>query len=199
MGRLRDWARRLKGETLALYLAARDRRTPWYARLLVAGIVAYALSPIDLIPDFIPVLGYLDDVLLIPLGIAIALRLIPAEVMAEARERACRDRRERRWKRDGRDAIRVERAIGVTRPLAREQEAALGLRVVERLHADAVACEQEAARARVPERERVEAAGYKQAGSIHYLGHCPLPNYDVVVSILEDLKEVLYPGYRRRD
>lgn len=88
MGRLRDWARRLKGETLALYLAARDRRTPWYARLLVAGIVAYALSPIDLIPDFIPVLGYLDDVLLIPLGIAIALRLIPAEVMAEARERA---------------------------------------------------------------------------------------------------------------
>ena len=88
MGRLRDWARRLKGEALALYLAARDRRTPWYARWLVAGIVAYALSPIDLIPDFIPVLGYLDDVVLVPLGIALALRLIPAEVMAEARERA---------------------------------------------------------------------------------------------------------------
>jgi hypothetical protein len=88
MGRLRDWARRLQGETLALYLAARDRRTPWYARLLVAGIVAYALSPIDLIPDFVPVLGYLDDVILLPLGIALALRLIPAEVMAEARERA---------------------------------------------------------------------------------------------------------------
>ena len=88
MQRLRDAARRLKAETLALYLAARDRRTPWYARLLVAAIVAYALSPIDLIPDFVPVLGYLDDVILIPLGIALALRLIPAEVMAEARERA---------------------------------------------------------------------------------------------------------------
>jgi CubicO group peptidase (beta-lactamase class C family)/uncharacterized membrane protein YkvA (DUF1232 family) len=88
MATLRDRARRLKAETLALYLAARDRRTPWYARLLVAAVVAYALSPIDLIPDFIPVLGYLDDLILIPLGIALALRLIPAEVMAEARERA---------------------------------------------------------------------------------------------------------------
>jgi CubicO group peptidase (beta-lactamase class C family)/uncharacterized membrane protein YkvA (DUF1232 family) len=88
MATLRDRARRLKTETLALYLAARDRRTPWYARLLVAAVVAYALSPIDLIPDFIPILGYLDDVILIPLGLALALRLIPAEVMAEARERA---------------------------------------------------------------------------------------------------------------
>ncbi len=88
MATLRDRARRLKAETLALYLAARDRRTPWYARLLVAAVVAYALSPIDLIPDFVPILGYLDDVILIPLGIALALRLIPAEVMAEARERA---------------------------------------------------------------------------------------------------------------
>jgi CubicO group peptidase (beta-lactamase class C family)/uncharacterized membrane protein YkvA (DUF1232 family) len=88
MATLRDRARRLKAETLALYLAARDRRTPWYARLLVAVVVAYALSPIDLIPDFVPILGYLDDVILIPLGIALALRLIPAEVMADARERA---------------------------------------------------------------------------------------------------------------
>ena len=88
MGKVRDWARRLKTETLALYLAARDPRTPWYARLLVAGIAAYALSPIDLIPDFIPVLGYLDELVLLPLGIALALRLIPAQVMAEARERA---------------------------------------------------------------------------------------------------------------
>jgi CubicO group peptidase (beta-lactamase class C family)/uncharacterized membrane protein YkvA (DUF1232 family) len=88
MRRLRDRARRLKAEAHALYLAARDRRTPWYARLLVAGIVAYALSPIDLIPDFVPVLGYLDDIILIPLGLALALRLVPAEVMAEARERA---------------------------------------------------------------------------------------------------------------
>ena len=88
MQKLRDWAHRLKAETLALYLAARDPRTPWYARLLVAGIVAYALSPIDLIPDFVPVLGLLDDVILLPLGIALALRMIPAEVMAEARGRA---------------------------------------------------------------------------------------------------------------
>lgn len=87
MQRLRDWARHLKSETLALYLAARDHRTPWYARWLVAGIVAYALSPIDLIPDFVPVLGLLDDLVLLPLGIALALRLIPTEVMVEARER----------------------------------------------------------------------------------------------------------------
>ena len=78
----------LKRETLALYLAARHPRTPWYARALVAAIVAYALSPIDLIPDFIPVLGLLDDVLLLPLGIGLALRLVPADVMAECRTRA---------------------------------------------------------------------------------------------------------------
>jgi len=86
--KLRDWARRLKTETLALYLAVRDPRTPWYARLVVAGIVAYALSPIDLIPDFVPVLGLLDEVILLPLGIALALRMIPADVMADARGRA---------------------------------------------------------------------------------------------------------------
>jgi uncharacterized membrane protein YkvA (DUF1232 family) len=85
---LRDRARRLKAETFALYLAARDPRTPWYARVLVAGVVAYALSPIDLIPDFVPVLGLLDDVILVPLGIAAALRMIPPQVMTEARERA---------------------------------------------------------------------------------------------------------------
>jgi uncharacterized membrane protein YkvA (DUF1232 family) len=78
----------LKRETLALYLAARDPRTPWHARLVVAAVAAYALSPIDLIPDFIPVLGLLDDAVLLPLGIALALRLIPAEVMAESRARA---------------------------------------------------------------------------------------------------------------
>ena len=86
--RLRRWARALKQETLALYLAARDPRTPWYARLLAACVVAYALSPIDLIPDFVPVLGYLDDLLLVPLGILLALRLIPADVMASARQEA---------------------------------------------------------------------------------------------------------------
>ena len=79
---------RLKAETFALYLAARHPETPWYARLFVAGVVAYALSPIDLIPDFIPVLGYLDDLILIPMGIALAVRMIPAPVLAECRARA---------------------------------------------------------------------------------------------------------------
>ena len=81
-------ARALKRETHALYLAGRDPRTPWPAKLVIAIVVAYALSPIDLIPDFIPVLGYLDDVLLLPLGIYLALKLIPAAVLADARHAA---------------------------------------------------------------------------------------------------------------
>lgn len=85
---LKEQARRLKRETFALYLAARDPRTPWYVKALVVGIVAYALSPIDLIPDFIPLLGYLDDLILLPLGIALAIRLIPPAVLADCRERA---------------------------------------------------------------------------------------------------------------
>ena len=85
---LRQRARHLKTDVLALYLAARHPRTPWYARLLVAVVVAYALSPIDLIPDFIPVLGYLDDLILVPLGIALAIRLVPNDVLAECRARA---------------------------------------------------------------------------------------------------------------
>ena len=86
--RLQSRARALRTETHALYLAARDRRTPWYAKALVLLIVAYALSPIDLVPDFIPLLGYLDDVILIPAGIALALRLIPPQVMTESRAAA---------------------------------------------------------------------------------------------------------------
>jgi uncharacterized membrane protein YkvA (DUF1232 family) len=78
-------ARQLKTETYALYLAYQDPRTPWYARLLAICIVAYAFSPIDLIPDFIPVLGYLDDLILLPLGIALALKLIPPPVLTQAR------------------------------------------------------------------------------------------------------------------
>jgi uncharacterized membrane protein YkvA (DUF1232 family) len=85
---LKQRTRRLKAEIHALYLAYRDPRVPWYARLFAAGVVAYAISPIDLIPDFIPVLGYLDDLILVPLGIVLALRMIPSEVMAECRERA---------------------------------------------------------------------------------------------------------------
>ena len=85
---LRNRARLLKRETLTLYLAARDPRTPWYAKLLAVIIVAYALSPVDLIPDFVPVLGYLDELVLIPAGIALVIRLVPEEVMADARSRA---------------------------------------------------------------------------------------------------------------
>jgi uncharacterized membrane protein YkvA (DUF1232 family) len=81
-------ARRLRAETFALYLAARHPGTPWYAKLFVAGIVAYAFSPIDLIPDFVPVLGYLDDLILIPIGIALAIRMVPSSVLAECRARA---------------------------------------------------------------------------------------------------------------
>jgi uncharacterized membrane protein YkvA (DUF1232 family) len=85
---LKQQARTLKRETTTLYLAARDPRTPWRARLVVGFVVAYALSPFDLIPDFIPVIGYLDDLLIVPLGIKLALRLIPAEVLADCRARA---------------------------------------------------------------------------------------------------------------
>ncbi len=81
-------ARALKREVYALYLCARHPRTPWYAKLFVGCIVAYALSPIDLIPDFVPVLGYLDDVILVPLGILLALRIVPSEVLEECRARA---------------------------------------------------------------------------------------------------------------
>jgi len=85
---LRAWARTLKQDTLALYLAARHPRTPWLAKLIIAGVVAYALSPIDLIPDFIPVLGYLDDLILLPLGISLAIKMLPPRLMDECRERA---------------------------------------------------------------------------------------------------------------
>lgn len=79
------WAKSLKRDVVALWLAARDRRVPWYAKAVAGGIAAYALSPIDLIPDFIPVLGYLDDLVIVPLGILLAVRLVPPNVMAELR------------------------------------------------------------------------------------------------------------------
>lgn len=86
--RLRGWAHEIKTDVVALSLAAGDRRVPWYAKLLAAVVAAYALSPIDLIPDFIPVLGYLDDVILVPLGILLVVRLIPPGVMADLRAEA---------------------------------------------------------------------------------------------------------------
>jgi uncharacterized membrane protein YkvA (DUF1232 family) len=84
----KERVRSLKAEVVALYLAYRDPRTPWYAKLFTAVVVSYALSPIDLIPDFIPVLGVLDDLVLVPLGLALALRMIPNAVMVDSREKA---------------------------------------------------------------------------------------------------------------
>jgi uncharacterized membrane protein YkvA (DUF1232 family) len=86
-GELKGWAKRLRAETYALYLAYKDPRTPWYAKVFAGCVVAYALSPIDLIPDFIPVLGYVDDVVLLPVGIYVAIKIVPADVMEESRKK----------------------------------------------------------------------------------------------------------------
>jgi uncharacterized membrane protein YkvA (DUF1232 family) len=88
LGEWKRWAGRLKSETHALYLAYRDPRVPWYAKLFAALVVGYAFSPIDLIPDPIPVLGYLDDLILVPLGVALAVRMIPEDVLSESRQKA---------------------------------------------------------------------------------------------------------------
>jgi uncharacterized membrane protein YkvA (DUF1232 family) len=88
MEQLKRWARAIKRDVAALRLAARDARVPWYAKLLAVGVAAYALSPIDLIPDFIPVLGYLDDLLIVPGGIWLAVQLIPVDVMEQLRAQA---------------------------------------------------------------------------------------------------------------
>ncbi len=88
---LEEWRRRagrLKAETYAVYLAYEDPRMPLYAKLFAALVVGYAFSPVDLIPDFIPILGYLDDLVLVPLGVALAVRMIPTEVLSESRRRA---------------------------------------------------------------------------------------------------------------
>ena len=86
--RWRAKAKRLKGEIYALYMAYKDPRVPWYAKAFIACIVGYALSPVDLIPDFIPVLGYLDDIVLLPIGIWVALKMIPPAVLAECRQQS---------------------------------------------------------------------------------------------------------------
>jgi uncharacterized membrane protein YkvA (DUF1232 family) len=88
LARIKTWARTLKRDSHAIYLASRDPRVPWYAKVLAIAVAAYALSPIDLIPDFIPVIGYLDDLIIVPLGIYLVVRLIPDEVMVECRARA---------------------------------------------------------------------------------------------------------------
>ena len=85
---LRKWAKALKQQTLIVYFAARDPRTTWPVRMLALFVAAYALSPIDLIPDFIPVLGYLDDLIIVPLGLMLVLRMVPPEVVRSAQEHA---------------------------------------------------------------------------------------------------------------
>ena len=88
LAQLKIWARTIKQDVHAIYLASRDPRVPWQAKALAICVAAYALSPIDLIPDFIPVLGYLDELIILPLGIALVVRLVPPELMAEHRARA---------------------------------------------------------------------------------------------------------------
>jgi uncharacterized membrane protein YkvA (DUF1232 family) len=86
--KLKAWAYLLKRDVHAVYLASRDPRVPWYAKVVAACVAVYALSPIDLIPDFIPVFGYLDDVIIVPLGIMLVVKLVPPEIMAEHRAAA---------------------------------------------------------------------------------------------------------------
>jgi uncharacterized membrane protein YkvA (DUF1232 family) len=94
----KQWARQIKRDVVALYIAGRDPRTPWHAKAVAIAVAAYAISPIDLIPDFIPVLGYLDDLIIVPLGIMLAVRLIPAELMAEFRQASvARERLPANW------------------------------------------------------------------------------------------------------
>jgi uncharacterized membrane protein YkvA (DUF1232 family) len=86
----KQWARKLKRDVVALWIAARDPRVPWYAKATAGAVAAYALSPVDLIPDFIPIIGYLDDLLIVPVGIMLAVKLVPADLMQEFREQAMR-------------------------------------------------------------------------------------------------------------
>ena len=88
LSRLKMWARTLRRDGHAIYLAARDPRVPWYVKLLAIVVAGYALSPIDLIPDFIPVVGYLDDLIIVPLGIWLVVLLVPEGIMAECRAKA---------------------------------------------------------------------------------------------------------------
>jgi len=89
--RLKEKILSLKSEAYVLYLASKDKRVPWYAKALAAVVIAYLLSPIDLIPDFIPVIGYLDDIIIVPAGIALTIKLIPAEALEEFKQKAHKD------------------------------------------------------------------------------------------------------------
>jgi uncharacterized membrane protein YkvA (DUF1232 family) len=104
--RIKEWARAIRRDVHALWLSARDPRTPWYAKAFALAIAAYALSPIDLIPDFIPILGYLDEVILLPLAIMLAVQLVPPDLMAEHRAAAT--------KAEGKPVSRAGAAVIVT-------------------------------------------------------------------------------------
>jgi uncharacterized membrane protein YkvA (DUF1232 family) len=86
----KQWARKIRRDVVALWIAARDPRVPWYAKATAGAVAAYALSSVDLIPDFIPIIGYLDDLLIVPVGIMLAVKLVPADLMQEFREEAMR-------------------------------------------------------------------------------------------------------------
>jgi uncharacterized membrane protein YkvA (DUF1232 family) len=86
--RTKEWARQLKRDAVAVYFAARDPRTPWVAKWLALAVAAYALSPIDLIPDFIPILGYVDDLLIVPIGLLLVIRMLPPQVLEDSRNKA---------------------------------------------------------------------------------------------------------------
>jgi len=90
LARVKNWAKNLKRDAIALFLASRDPRTPWQAKVLAGLVAAYVLSPIDLIPDFIPVVGYLDELILVPVGIWAVVRLVPVDLMREFRAEAAR-------------------------------------------------------------------------------------------------------------
>lgn len=111
LARLKHRARLLKNEAVALYLATSDPRTPWYAKALILFVVAHTFSPIDLIPDFIPVLGYLDDLIITPGGLWLAVRMIPAEVLADARAAAATPAWSERNRRLGRSVGKIGAAI----------------------------------------------------------------------------------------
>ena len=113
LSRIKTWARRLNRDGHAVYLASRDPRVPWYVKALAIAVAAYALSPIDLIPDFIPIVGYLDDLVIVPFGVWLVISLTPAEIMAECRARADAAGR-RPVSRAGMIAIIVLWVLGVT-------------------------------------------------------------------------------------
>ena len=113
--RLRDWARAIKRDVHAIYLASRDPRVPWLAKAVAVGVAAYALSPIDLIPDFIPVLGYLDDLIIVPLGILLVVRLVPPGIMAEDRATAADAQRSGDSRRAASGAIAIYRGLDALR------------------------------------------------------------------------------------